>query len=586
MGAAAGKEDQPYEARSDPPGVVQGRGRLRPSRVESSVPSPRLPVGGDRKKIHWPNRLPDEADSGDEGESSGKVRFNEEIRTELIRDGEEEEEEVVSELEATLNSLGVMPGSNTRSMEKERRPQTRRTSRTRTIRRDSRQILPQGLPLQRRLSTQQPSDRKGSLDLDPFSPPIAMESESVHRGLSYVDFIPERVEEGGFFSMPKYETFSVLMERGNDWLARNPSWETVTCESMEFKTTDRVQSERMTYYEPGERRTAYVRCLRLWLRRRKDSNAAPQQLHYVNCVPDLMDEKMFGGPKFQPLNSMIDKMNEMLQKNPLPGKIITIETQEMKVGTYSGRLDPDRSYWIEHGDAQRLFVFVIRIFFEVGSTEPGIGDRQEIGLADFSPLCEGSGGMFSHPKFEQFSSLVERMTAWCQSQSSIRISNVQSLEYKLKSGQLDTQRTSYTEHGNATTYYVRILRVAYVRAGEARLHPYIVTCRTFSPAQLDRGGMFAVPEYESMSQTRDRIAAWVGVTGARLISAETSAIRMFTGGEREMGPEATYTFNRGDANEYWIYIIRLYLDGEYKEPPQELLPPIPQIQEDSCCNIL
>ena len=93
----------------------------------------------------------------------------------------------------------------------------------------------------------------------------------------------------------------------------------------------------------------------------------------------------------------------------------------------------------------------------------------------------------SHPKFEQFSSLVERMTAWCQGQSGIHITNVQSLEYKLKSGQLDTQRTSYTEHGNATTYYVRILRVAYIRAGEARLHPYIVTCRTFSPVQLDRG---------------------------------------------------------------------------------------------------
>ncbi|CAG0888735.1 unnamed protein product [Darwinula stevensoni] len=336
-----------------------------------------------------------------------------------------------------------------------------------------------------------------------------MHSRSEHRGLSNVDFIPECMEEGGVFSSSMYEPFSVLMARGNEWLVRNADWEAVTCESMEFKTSDRVRTESMTYCEHGQSRTAYIRCLRLWIRRRDNFDEPSQQLGYVNCVPDVVEQKMLGSPKFLPLNSMILKMNEMLRSNPLPGKIITIETQ---------------------------------------------------------------------------------------GQSNIRITNIQSVEYKLKHGQLDTQRTWYTEHGDVNTYYVRILRVAFVPTEEIHLPPYTITCRTFQPVLLEREGMFTAPEYESMSQTRYRVAAWMRFVGATLISAETSAIRLDTGGERKMGPEATYTFNetsqsggsstsRHSVTERWIYIIRLYLDGEYEEPPAEVLPPVPKIKEDSCIII-
>ncbi|CAG0901440.1 unnamed protein product [Darwinula stevensoni] len=350
-----------------------------------------------------------------------------------------------------------------------------------------------------------------------------MESASAHSGLSYVDFIPERLEGGGFFS-----AFTVLMARGNEWLAKNADWEAVTCESMEFKTTDRVQAEKMTYYESGERHTAYVRCLRLWVRRRNNLDEPPQQVGYVNYVPEVMEQKMFGSPKFLPLSCMVDRMNEVFRANPLPGKIITIETQEMKVDSYSGRLDPDRSYWVERGDAQKLLVFVIRIFFQTSFSRHETGERQEIGLADFTPICEKPSGIFSHPKYESFSSMAGRMSSWCRDQSNIRITNIQSLEYKLKHGQLDTQRTWYTEHGGVNTYYVRILRVAFVRTKEIHVPRYTVTCRTFVPVQTKQGGIFRESEYESMSQTRDRIAAWMGLTGATLVGAETSAIRLNT----------------------------------------------------------
>ena len=69
------------------------------------------------------------------------------------------------------------------------------------------------------------------------------------------------------------------------------------------------------------------RCLRLWVRQRNNPDQVPQQLSYLNFVPDVVNNKMFGSPKFLPLNDMVEEMNAMLRTNPLPGEIITIETQ-------------------------------------------------------------------------------------------------------------------------------------------------------------------------------------------------------------------------------------------------------------------
>ncbi|CAG0880324.1 unnamed protein product [Darwinula stevensoni] len=395
--------------------------------------------------------------------------------------------------------------------------------------------------------------------------------------------------------MPRYESLSALIERANDWLARNPDCEAATCEGVECATTTgHVETETMTVFG-GRTPAAYIRCLRLWLRRRNDPREPPQQLGHANFVPDVVDGTSLRSPKFQPISSMVEKTNGMLRKNPLPGKIITIETQEMKLGTYTGELDPDQSFRVEGAVEKKHFVFVIRIFYEAG-----IGKGEEIGLVDFGPLCEGSGDVSRLPKGEKFSSLVGRMSAWYQGQSSVRITNVQSLEYELESGEVDTRRTFYAGRGDVTTQCVRMLRVAYVGAAEAPLVPRAVACRTFVPVQLDRGGCYRSLEYEGMSKTRERIAAWMRVTGAKLISAETSVMRMHSGGEREkMGPEATHASDSGreavrftprvsrqGVVEHWIYVIRLYLDGDYQEPDPGLLPPVPPIRDDSCCGIL
>ncbi|XP_023233251.1 uncharacterized protein LOC111632968 [Centruroides sculpturatus] len=151
---------------------------------------------------------------------------------------------------------------------------------------------------------------------------------------------------------------------------------------------------------------------------------------------------------------------------------------------------------------------------------------------------------------------------------------------------IDTQRMSYTEHGSRSTYYVRILRVTYTKCSEinALPPPLHLNCKTIIPYQVAHAAFSE--EYEDMRTVKERLTRWVVLTGARVLSAETAAMRLRTGKEARHGIETTYTYNRSEINEHWIYVFRLYLDGYYADPPAHLMPQPPTPVYDDCCVIL
>lgn len=419
---------------------------------------------------------------------------------------------------------------------------------------------------------------------------------SFGNGLTFVDFLPQCLERGGIFSRPTFEPYKALIERANQWLAGQPSWDVKTCESVEFKTWgEMVNTEKMTYYERAEYPTWYIRGLRLWLVPRTDVSRPPQLLGYTNLVPEILPGTggLFGMPQFESLNDLLQRFNQGLITNPLPGRVIAIESQEMKIPNFS-TFDPDRSFWSEHGDHAKHFVFIVRVFFEMA---PEL-QMEKIGVADFVPVALTEGGFFTMPQFEPFSNVVSRASQWCAQQSCLRFCNAQSVEVKMKSGYVvDTQRMSYTEHGGRTTCYVRVLRVTYVKTNEnvdnngaatynnpQDAPPLQLNCKTFVPLQLTRG--FFVPEFETLSKTKERIEAWIKATGARVLSCETQPMRLYTGGEAYQGAESSFTYNISNRNEYWIFVIRVFLDGFYHEPPTEMLPAEPMVQAQDCCVIV
>lgn len=235
----------------------------------------------------------------------------------------------------------------------------------------------------------------------------------------------------------------------------------------------------------------------------------------------------------------------------------------------------------------RHYLVILRVFYEFG--EPKM---EEIGLLDFTPT-KTAGSQTKSPvpsDFEPFSFVVHRASRWCSERNDIRYCNAQSLELKLRGGYvIDTKRMSYTEHSRATTNYIRILRIAYVQLPQSAnlTAPSLqLSCKTFVPYQASSG----VLEFESLTQTRRRVENWCKEVKARVISCETSAMRLKTGGEAELGVEASFTYNIGQYDEYWVNVIRLYLDGVFVEPECERSYitkslQAPTIQEEHCCVI-
>ncbi|XP_067141162.1 uncharacterized protein [Centruroides vittatus] len=416
------------------------------------------------------------------------------------------------------------------------------------------------------------------MDIPPPSYSQATNQHSSLGGsLTFIDFIPDIIEQGFFSS--KYESFG-LIERANVWLRGNPLYEVKTCESVEFKSRQVPSLEKMTYVEYGKTFTHYMRALRLWLVVRNGlEQRPPQKIGYCNLIPNVVDNPMFGSAQYEKLNQVLDRFNNSILRN-IPGRIISIESQEMKQS--SSGFDPDRSNWSESGEYATKFLFVIRIFFEHGEPE-----GEQIGIADFVPRTIYEGGLLSNPEYEPFSNVVKMASQWCAAQRCIRYCNAQSLELKVKyDGAVDTQRMSYTEHGGRNTYYVRILRVTYTKCSElnALPPPLHLNCKTIVPYQVTVGALSE--EYEGLTMVKERLKRWVELTGARVLSAETAAMRLRTGGEARHGIETTFTYNRSELNERWIYVFRLYLDGYYADPPAHLMPQPPTPVYDDCCVIL
>lgn len=54
------------------------------------------------------------------------------------------------------------------------------------------------------------------------------------------------------------------------------------------------------------------------------------------------------------------------------------------------------------------------------------------GCADFVPSCQDPGSQLGGPaNYERFENVVQKASAWAQYQQNIRITNVQSIDYKL-----------------------------------------------------------------------------------------------------------------------------------------------------------
>lgn len=347
----------------------------------------------------------------------------------------------------------------------------------------------------------------------------------ISRGLTYVDFLPKCIKIANIFAKPDFETFDALVEHANDWLRDNPTFRIKTCESVEFRITNwgsiEEDYDKSFFVERDEYKVWYIRGLRLWLVRTCNEEN-PEQFGYINLVPrEIERESTFALPKYEKLGELLHRFNQHIDFPRIYGKILTVESQEMKVPSYS-KLNPDKSFWTETKERVRQYIFVIRIFYERGDPRD-----DKIGIMDFLPACLREGSSFALPVHEPLTNVIERASKWC-SKKKYRFLNFQSLEIKMKNGIINTQKVDYTEKGLKTATFARIIRVAYVKmsndASNSESIPSNITCKLFFPLKLGKNLFF--PSFEPMFRTKERMEEWINATGARVISAETELVRL------------------------------------------------------------
>ena len=64
--------------------------------------------------------------------------------------------------------------------------------------------------------------------------------------------------------------------------------------------------------------------------------------------------------------SLSVNLNLKLVLGSLTGRILNVESQEMKFHEWGGGVDPDESCWVECVKFNLSFLVVIRVFYEVG----------------------------------------------------------------------------------------------------------------------------------------------------------------------------------------------------------------------------
>ncbi|XP_015782213.1 uncharacterized protein LOC107360101 isoform X2 [Tetranychus urticae] len=407
-----------------------------------------------------------------------------------------------------------------------------------------------------------------------------------------IDFCPNyRRRPQAWFLIPKYQTLSDLFEQINKWLESHPEWIVVSVESIIYDPDSGFGNEISVSI--GSLAKKGIKGIRLWLTPNK--NGQPfQKLGLINVVPKLNGNNINGSngrtvwsPNgHETIEEMVIRVNNLLHKKPIQGKIISVETVSIPV-TGKWEIDTESSEFYRDSSS---FAQTLRIYYEYGET-----CMEEIGLKDFVPSSSSWDSPLAPPDYESFASLFTRASQWFRDQPShYRYLNCQSVEVPLMS-----KTNSDCKHpidsnlsllipGKAE-FSLKFIRLAYAVptrgiSVESIKHPEIVlNCKIFVPIRHKTSN-----QYETVAATKRKMEAWLTITGARVLSAETTFLKLsYCNSSIAANVDSCLTSLCNRPNDsHHIVTYRVYLDGHYVEPPTRLLPSFDNElsnDESNCC---
>ncbi|GIY05380.1 uncharacterized protein CEXT_354161 [Caerostris extrusa] len=121
---------------------------------------------------------------------------------------------------------------------------------------------------------------------------------------------------------------------------------------------------------------------------------------------------------------------------------------------------------------------------------------------DFLPECRDPGGIFSNPEFETFRTLIDRANNWLRVNPKWEIITCESIEFKAKRDDVNSEKMVYLEYGETSTSYIRGLRLWITGGGNEKEKQigYI----NIIPEQENDGGIFSSPAFETLDEVVSR----------------------------------------------------------------------------------
>ncbi|XP_055341563.1 uncharacterized protein LOC129590388 [Paramacrobiotus metropolitanus] len=396
-------------------------------------------------------------------------------------------------------------------------------------------------------------------------------------GLTYVDFVPKCLRPDSLLHWPEFEPFSTLIGPANAYLREHPHLTISGCETIHLQVEkDHIRNPDQSEFDLfGETAKPFVKALRIWLQPRdKNESHEAQQIGYVSFIPSVLPNVS------QTLADLTKQANDWLHANPLPGRILSVET--LLIRGVHGEINPDASAWKQKTSLAALtkqtFIQSFRIFYHT-TPHPA---HEDIGFVDFLPRMVESGGMFSFPRGEQFTDVLRALNQWVTSvPGNVRLLNIQTLLTRATrhGDPLNIYTACYTD-AEFHEFHWRFLRLAFAAPRLEPSAPPVYALPTIC-SRLFVAGLTRDPkwyrraELERLSVVRERLDRWVRGSGCRVLFVETVTYKTFTGNERAAGFDSMHTWNEYHYDssskshrpqvEQYVVGFRVYFQGEVRE---------------------
>lgn len=382
------------------------------------------------------------------------------------------------------------------------------------------------------------------------------------------DFAPKCIRPDSLLNWPAFDNFFTVLESVNSFLTTNPELAVVSCETIHLRVEkDHIREpERSDYFQTGEILRPFVKGLRIWVQPKQAPSPPPDQISYVSFVPKVEEKE--GTPKS--LVELTSKINHWLKQSPIPGRIVSLET--LQIRGVQGQVNVDMTSWREEASIMHIkqsFLHFFRIFF-VLCDEP---IHQEVGFADFFPRTLEGVGIFRWPVVQRLPDVMTQVNEWmAHLPASLRLLNIQTLlcrsDYR---DNTDAYKTFYWDEF-FHVYHKRVLRAAYVITNRNQTNvPRFISTKLFAPGVIRDPKWYRWSgAYETQEVVKQRMDDWVRQTQARVIAVETLSYKTSTGAEMSEGFVAMHTWNgtgrHGPKQEQYVICLRLYVESIPDEP--------------------